>query len=91
MIPHFKTHLDAYLSFSPLIVAYGLDAFGIISKADFANRAAILVKGEMLVLGTATPLKKTTHTLRPDSGSHTSFLSGRTTTEKYYPAIPEAS
>lgn len=103
MIPHFKTRLDDYLQFSPLAVAYGLDAFGIKSKTDFANRTAILVKGELLALGTATLLKKATHTLRPDGSAYTSFPSGHTTqafaaatflSEEYkdrYPWIPYAS
>jgi membrane-associated phospholipid phosphatase len=103
MIPHFKTRLDDYLQFSPLAVAYGLDAFGIKSKTDFATRTAILVKGEILALGTATVLKKTTHTLRPDGSSYTSFPSGHTTqafaaatflSEEYkgrYPWMPYAS
>lgn len=103
MIPHFKTRLDDYLQFSPLAVAYGLDAFGVKSKTDFANRTAILAKGEILALGTATLLKKATHTLRPDGSSYTSFPSGHTTqafaaatflSEEYkdrYPWMPYAS
>nr|WP_295926352.1 phosphatase PAP2 family protein [uncultured Dyadobacter sp.] len=103
MIPHFKTRLDDYLQFSPLAVAYGLDAFGVKSKTDFVNRTAILAKGEILALGTATLLKKATHTLRPDGSSYTSFPSGHTTqafaaatflSEEYkdrYPWMPYAS
>lgn len=79
MIPHFKTRLDDYLQFSPIAVAYGLDAFGVKSKNDFLNRSVILAKGEILALGTATLLKKATHTLRPDGSAYTSFPSGHTT------------
>ncbi|WP_082214134.1 phosphatase PAP2 family protein [Dyadobacter psychrophilus] len=77
--PRFKTHLDNYLQFSPLAVAYGLDAMGIKSKTDFANRTVILLKGEFLALGTTSLLKKATHVLRPDGSSYTSFPSGHTT------------
>ncbi|WP_159474907.1 phosphatase PAP2 family protein [Dyadobacter sp. 3J3] len=78
-IPKFKTHLDDYLQFSPLAIAYGLDAIGIKSKTDFMNRSVILLKGEILAIGTATLLKKMTHELRPDGSAYTSFPSGHTT------------
>ena len=78
-IPHFKTSLDDYLQFSPLAVAYGIDAIGIKSKTDFMNRSAILFKGEILAIGVAAVLKKATHQLSPDGSSYTSFPSGHTT------------
>lgn len=78
-IPHFNTSLDDYLQFSPVAVAYGLDAFGIKSKTDILNRSVILLKGEILAVGTATVLKKAFHELRPDGSSRTSFPSGHTT------------
>jgi len=78
-IPKFKTKLDDYLQFSPLVVVYGLDVFGIKSKTDFMNRSAILLKGEILALGTTSVLKRATHVLRPDGSSYTSLPSGHTT------------
>jgi hypothetical protein len=78
-IPGFKTKLDDYLQFSPLVVAYGLDAIGIKSKTDVVNRSAILLKGEILAISTVTGLKKAFHTLRPDGSAHNSFPSGHTT------------
>ncbi|MET7256088.1 phosphatase PAP2 family protein [Dyadobacter fermentans] len=102
-IPRFHTHIDDYMQFSPLVVAYGLDAFGIKSKTDVLNRTAILVKGEAMALTTATILKSATHTLRPDGSSYNSFPSGHTTqvfaaatflNEEYkdrYPWMPYAS
>ncbi|WP_353718354.1 phosphatase PAP2 family protein [Dyadobacter sp. 676] len=102
-IPRFRTHIDDYVQFSPLVVAYGLDAFGIKSKTDVFNRTAILVKGEAMALTTATILKSATHTLRPDGSSYNSFPSGHTTqvfaaatflNEEYkdrYPWMPYAS
>lgn len=91
------------MQFSPLVFAYGLDAFGIQSKTDVLNRTAILVKGEAMALTTATILKSATHTLRPDGSSYNSFPSGHTTqafaaatflNEEYkdrYPWMPYAS
>ncbi|MCF0058787.1 phosphatase PAP2 family protein [Dyadobacter sp. CY356] len=78
-IPRFKTNLDDYLQFSPFAIAYGLDAIGIKSKTDLLNRSVILLKGEILAIGTATLLKKMTHELRPDGSAYTSFPSGHTT------------
>ncbi|SDE80799.1 PAP2 superfamily protein [Dyadobacter soli] len=102
-IPRFHTHIDDYMQFSPLVVAYGLDAFGIKSKTDALNRTAILLKGEAMALTTATILKSATHTLRPDGSTYNSFPSGHTTqafaaatflNEEYkerYPWMPYAS
>ncbi|MCF0074179.1 phosphatase PAP2 family protein [Dyadobacter sp. CY261] len=102
-IPRFRTHIDDYMQFSPLAIAYGLDAFGIRSKTDVLNRTVILVKGEAMALTTATILKSATHTLRPDGSSYNSFPSGHTTqafaaatflNEEYkgrYPWMPYAS
>jgi len=102
-IPRFHTHIDDYMQFSPLVVAYGLDAFGIKSKTDVLNRTVILVKGEAMALATATILKSATHSLRPDGSSYNSFPSGHTTqafaaatflNEEYkdrYPWMPYAS
>ncbi|WP_439585857.1 phosphatase PAP2 family protein [Dyadobacter bucti] len=78
-IPRFKTKLDDYLQFSPLAVAYGLDAAGVKSKTDFVNRSVILVKGEILAISTVMVLKKAFHIQRPDGSSYNSFPSGHTT------------
>lgn len=103
LIPRFHTKIDDYLQFSPLVVAYGLDAFGVHSKTDIINRTVVLIKGEAMALTTVTLLKSATHTLRPDGSSHNSFPSGHTTqafaaatflNEEYkdrYPWMPYAS
>lgn len=74
----FHTRIDDYLQFSPLVIAYGLDAMGIRSKTDFSNRTAILLKGEILMVGTVFALKTVTHQLRPDGSAYSSFPSGHT-------------
>ena len=78
VIPRFKTRIDNYLQYSPVLIAYGLDAIGITSKTDLANRTAILIKGELAMITTVTLLKHLTHQLRPDGSSYTSFPSGHT-------------
>lgn len=77
-IQTFRTHIDNYLQFAPIALAYGLDAAGIRSKTDLANRSAILIKGELLMLGSVNLLKNATHQLRPDGSGYNSFPSGHT-------------
>jgi len=74
----FRTHIDNYLQFSPIAIAYGLDALGYKSKTDIRNRTAILLKGELLMTGVVFGLKKITHQLRPDHSAYNSFPSGHT-------------
>ncbi|OMP76612.1 phosphatase PAP2 family protein [[Flexibacter] sp. ATCC 35208] len=78
MMPKFHTSIDNYLQFAPLVIAYGLDAAGVKSKTDLLNRSAILMKGELLMLGSVYVLKKYTHQLRPDGSTYNSFPSGHT-------------
>jgi len=78
MMPKFHTHIDNYLQFAPFAIAYGLDAAGVKSKTDILNRSAILMKGELLMMGSVFVLKKYTHQLRPDGSTYNSFPSGHT-------------
>lgn len=78
-IPDFRTHVDDYLQFSPILIVYGLDAFGLKSKNDIANRTLILSKGELLVIATSQIMKLTLSNMRPDGSSDNSFPSGHTT------------
>ena len=77
-IPKFGTHIDNYLQFSPIAIAYGLDALGYKSKTEIINRTAILLKGELLMTRAVFGLKKLTHQLRPDNSGYNSFPSGHT-------------
>lgn len=74
----FHTGIDNYLQFTPIAIAYGLDAAGIPSATDIRNRTAILLKGEAMMLSAVTLLKFSTHQLRPDATSYNSFPSGHT-------------
>lgn len=74
----FGTHVDNYLQFSPIAIAYGLDALGYKSRTEISNRTAILIKGELLMTGAVFGLKKLTHQLRPDQSGYNSFPSGHT-------------
>ncbi len=74
----FHTRMDNYLQFAPFALAYSLDAAGIKSRTDIANRTAIAVKGELIMLGTVSLLKNLTHQVRPDGSAKNSFPSGHT-------------
>ncbi|HOZ98275.1 MAG TPA: phosphatase PAP2 family protein [Niabella sp.] len=75
---HFGTSVDNYLQYSPIAIAYGLDALGVKSKTDLANRTAILLKGGIINAVLVTGLKKASHQLRPDGSNYLSFPSGHT-------------
>lgn len=77
-IPTFGTHVDNYLQYSPIAIAYALDALGYASKTDIKNRTAILIKGELLMTGAVFGIKNLTHQLRPDNSASNSFPSGHT-------------
>ena len=76
--PKFGTRIDNYLQFSPIAIAYGLDALGYKSKTDIKNRTAILLKGELFMTAAVFGLKNLTHQLRPDNSGYNSFPSGHT-------------
>lgn len=74
----FRTHIDNYLQFSPLIAAYTLEAFGVPSKTDFTNQTVLMLKSEGLMLAGTYLLKNTVRERRPDGSNYQSFPSGHT-------------
>lgn len=74
-LPQFYTNADDILAISPIVLAYGLDMFGIPSRNDFRNRSAILLKAEIMMLATVYALKYSTNELRPDGSDKRSFPS----------------
>ena len=78
IIPRFKTSLDNYLQFSPIVLTYGFEATGMKPKTDILNRSVILLKSELIMITAVTLLKNSSHILRPDSSAYTSFPSGHT-------------
>lgn len=77
-LPHFHTKADDYLQYAPIAAVYGLDLLGVKAKNDFANRTALLIKSEILVMAITYPLKKLVAEPRPDTGALNSFPSGHT-------------
>lgn len=74
----FRTYVDDYLQFSPIVLAYGLDVCGVKSKNDFINKTAILIKGEAMMFTISHSLKYATSMTRPDHSNNHSFPSGHT-------------
>lgn len=74
----FHTKIDDYLQFSPVLMPYVFDIAGIKSKTDIANRTAITLKSQVVMMAMVYVLKNTTHQLRPDGSGYTSFPSGHT-------------
>lgn len=77
-IPGFRTYVDDYLQFSPIVAAYSLDLFGVPSRTEFVNRSVILLKGELTMLGITSLIKYTAGYDRPDHSNRNSFPSGHT-------------
>ena len=77
-LSRFHTGIDNYLQFSPVLMPYVFDIAGIKSKTDIANRTAIALKSQVVMMAAVYVLKNTTHQLRPDGSAYTSFPSGHT-------------
>lgn len=77
-LANFNTDIDDYLLYSPIPLIYGLEALGVPARTDVANRTAILVKGEILALGTSCLIKTFSRQMRPDNTTRNSFPSGHT-------------
>jgi membrane-associated phospholipid phosphatase len=78
LLPAFRTQIDDYLQYAPIVAVYGLNAAGKKGKNNFANRTALLIKSEMIMLALTFSLKGIVAEPRPDSGETNSFPSGHT-------------
>lgn len=78
LIPKFRTHIDDYLQYAPIVATYGLNLAGVKGENNFGNRTALLVKSELLMATVTFSLKKLTAVPRPDTGTPNSFPSGHT-------------
>lgn len=73
----FTNHIDDYAQFAPFVAAYAFEWAGMKPRTDWQNRTAIMIKGQILNIGTVILLKKSISEVRPD-GTHYSFPSGHT-------------
>ncbi len=76
----FKTTIDNYLQYSPILGVYALNALGIHGEHNFKDRTIILGMASLIVCGTVTGVKNLTHRERPDGSAANSFPSGHTAT-----------
>lgn len=76
-MPNFHTTIDNYLQFAPLAATYAFDFAGMKARTDIRNQTAIMVKSQIITLGTVYILKKSLNETRPD-GTALSFPSGHT-------------
>lgn len=70
-------NFDDYAQFAPFAAAYSFEWIGMKPRTDWKNRTAIMIKGQILNIGTVILLKKAFNEVRPD-GTHYSFPSGHT-------------
>ena len=96
----FGGYLEDYAQFSPHLALYGFHWAGMKSKTDLNNQTAILVKSQLLVLGSSLLLKHIFKEPRPDGSNRYGFPSGHTATafsgaellsteyKKEYPWVP---
>lgn len=75
-----KFTIDDFSQYSPFLVVYGLNAFGVKGKNNFKDRTIILGTAYLIMGGTVTILKRTGNVERPDGSSQNSFPSGHTAT-----------
>ncbi|MDL2314792.1 phosphatase PAP2 family protein [Bacteroidales bacterium OttesenSCG-928-C19] len=72
--------MDDYTQFAPVVLIYGLDAFGVKAKHDFIDHTIILASSYLITAGITQVVKRATHVERPNGSAYTSFPSGHTAT-----------
>lgn len=73
----FQNKIDDYVQFVPFAALYGFEWLGMTPRTDWQNRTAIMMKAQVINLGTVFLLKKSINEVRPD-GTYYSFPSGHT-------------
>ncbi len=79
-MPGFKTTVDNYLKYAPVITTYALNIAGVKAKHRLMERTAILAISSIVTNQIVTSLKHATHQMRPDGSTYNSFPSGHTAT-----------
>lgn len=77
-IPNFRTHVDDYIQYVPIVTVLGLNLADVKGENNFGNSTALLLKSEILTTAIVQALKKYTHVMRPDESADNSFPSGHT-------------
>lgn len=77
---NFRTRIDDYTQFAPIIQVYGARFLGLKSKNTIKQQTINLVVANLITGGVIFGLKKTFKETRPDLSSDNSFPSGHTAT-----------
>lgn len=75
---HFRTSVDNYLQYGPMIGWAGLSLAGVKGRSQPLDRGGIALVAHGIVTVVVLSLKKVTHELRPDASDSYSFPSGHT-------------
>lgn len=74
----YRNHIDDYLQWAPYLELPAVLLAGVETRSDRVNLSLVLVKSELIMLGTVYVVKTLTHIQRPDSSNYLSFPSGHT-------------
>ena len=74
----YRSHIDDYLQWAPYLEIPGVLLAGVDSRNDRLNLALVVVKSELIMLGSVYVVKTLSQIQRPDSSNHLSFPSGHT-------------
>lgn len=78
--PGFRTGIDNYLQYTPLLASYVLNFSGVHGKNSMVDQTALSFLSLAVAKGSAWLLKDKIRQLRPNAKSYSSFPSGHTTT-----------
>ena len=76
--PGRHTHVDDFLQFAPYLELGAVELFGVQGRNDRVNLGLVIVKSEVIMLGSVFAVKHLTHITRPDGSDNYSFPSGHT-------------
>src|SRR5262249_17325700 len=79
-MPCFRTTVENYLKYAPVVATYALNIVGVKVKHPLLERTAILAVSSIFTNQIVTSLKHVTHQMRPDGSTYNSFPSGHTAT-----------
>lgn len=78
--PSFKTTVDDYIQYAPLLATWGLNLSGVQGKSSFKRLAVSNATSALIMAALVNGIKYTVREMRPDDTSPNSFPSGHTAT-----------
>lgn len=74
----FRTHVDDWIHYGPVLTMYGADLFNVPSKNSVWNQTKYLIMSEAITSGIVLGLKYTLKIQRPNNGAANAYPSGHT-------------